>query len=71
MTVAAEFSNDLQTWNDPAQAPPVILGRTLEEEGYEAFRYHSGIPASPGPQFLWFRLCGGRNGFLKLGGWLF
>jgi hypothetical protein len=71
MTVAAEFSNALQTWNDPAQALPVILGRTLEEEGYEAIRYRSGIPASPGPQFLWSRLCGGRNGSLKMGGWLF
>ena len=57
--VTAEFSNALQTWNDPAQARPVFLGRTVEEGGFETIRYRSGIPAGPGPQFLRFRFTVG------------
>ncbi|MES2467525.1 MAG: lamin tail domain-containing protein [Verrucomicrobiota bacterium] len=57
--VTAEFANALQTWNNPAQAPPVFLGRMVEEGGFETIRYRSGIPAGPGPQFLRFRFTVG------------
>jgi hypothetical protein len=33
MTVTAEFSNALQTSNDPLKDPPVFPGRTIKEGG--------------------------------------